>query len=116
MSESIEMKGLIEEVVWEFMQSADVHKIIKESFDEALEETIAELTTETGSEIVKDWQARVIDENVDLNAKIRKLIRLLLGDDFEDRVSSEIDRNLLATQLRHMIKYSESLTNRIERF
>lgn len=65
---------------------------------------------------MKGWQERVITENLNLNTKIRKLIGLLLDDGVDDRIPSKIDQNLLAIQLRIMIKYSEILTKRIEGF
>lgn len=65
---------------------------------------------------MKGWQERVITENLNLNTKIRKLIGLLLDDGVDDRIPSKIDQNLLAIQLRIMIKYSEILTKRIAGF
>lgn len=63
---------------------------------------------------MQDFQKRVVDEQVELDGKIRKLVDFMHGDIYASLPA--IDQGLMMVQLDHMRMYSEALGRRIERF
>ncbi|WP_042847883.1 crAss001_48 related protein [Providencia rettgeri] len=63
---------------------------------------------------MQPYQQRVVDEKAELDGKITKLTTFINGDIC--KTLEHRDQELLSKQLGHMRSYSETLSQRIERF
>lgn len=63
---------------------------------------------------MKEWQKRVLDEDIALNNRRTKLKRFLIGEDFHRL--SDTERDLLVRQYEVMTNYAAILVERIMAF
>lgn len=59
------------------------------------------------------WRARLFEEHSDLQRKVEKLKKFILGTEYESL--PEIDRKDLKKQLQHMENYHAVLMRRVSR-
>lgn len=63
---------------------------------------------------MQDWQQRVVDEQRELNSKLRDLIAFTVTEEY--RKLTTVDRNLMIEQQGAMAAYNNILADRIARF
>jgi hypothetical protein len=66
--------------------------------------------------MTQDWERRVLREKKELDTKIRKLTDFIQPTNSVWEHLNEVDKGLLAAQLKAMQDYADILRQRIERF